>query len=89
MLPIEARELPADLARIDELLSDPELLRPIADHWQREGEARGLLRGGSRPPDDRDGDLRAVDGGQAAGLAGATRPWPRRSRIRSTCAASV
>jgi hypothetical protein len=34
LLPVEARELPEDLARIDELLRDSELLRPIAAHWQ-------------------------------------------------------
>jgi transposase, IS5 family len=41
LLPVEARELPDDLAKIDELLSDPELLRPIAEHWQRELEQTG------------------------------------------------
>ena len=48
LLPVEARELPEDLARIDELLSDPELLRPIAAHWQREVErtGRAVLTGG-------------------------------------------
>jgi IS5 family transposase len=41
MLPIEARQLPEDLARLDELLQDHELLRPIAEHWRREAEAQG------------------------------------------------
>jgi transposase, IS5 family len=41
LLPVEARELPDDLARIDELLSDPGLLRPIAAHWRREVERTG------------------------------------------------
>ena len=41
LLPVEARELPDDLARIDELLSDPELLRPIVGQWQREVERTG------------------------------------------------
>ncbi|HYN52861.1 MAG TPA: transposase, partial [Thermoleophilaceae bacterium] len=41
LLPVEARELPEDLAQIDELLGDPELLRPIAAHWQREVEQTG------------------------------------------------
>jgi len=41
LLPVEARELPDDLARIDELLSDAELLRPIAAHWRREVERTG------------------------------------------------
>lgn len=41
LLPVEARELPDDLARVDELLGDPGLLRPIAAHWRREAERRG------------------------------------------------
>src|ERR671915_234199 len=41
LLPVEARELPEDLARIDELLGDPELLRPIAARWRREVEETG------------------------------------------------
>jgi IS5 family transposase len=41
VLPTEVRELPRDLGRLDELLSDPELLRPIAAHRQREAEERG------------------------------------------------
>ena len=41
VLPAEVRELPEDLAPIDELLSDPELLRPIAEHWWREAERDG------------------------------------------------
>jgi IS5 family transposase len=35
-LPIEVRELPADLAALDRLLSDPGLLVPIVEHWRRE-----------------------------------------------------
>jgi transposase, IS5 family len=35
-LPIEVRELPADLAALDCLLSDPGLLVPIVERWQRE-----------------------------------------------------
>jgi hypothetical protein len=35
LLPIEARELPEDLAGIDELLRDAGLLRPIAERWER------------------------------------------------------
>jgi hypothetical protein len=34
--PKEVRVLPDDLARLDELLSDPELLVPIAIRWKRE-----------------------------------------------------
>jgi transposase, IS5 family len=36
LLPEEVRVLPDDLARLDELLSDPELLVPIAVRWERE-----------------------------------------------------
>ncbi len=35
-LPVEVRELPADLAALDRLLGDPGLLAPIVAHWQRE-----------------------------------------------------
>lgn len=38
VLPSEVRELPDDLARIDELLSDPALLEPIAAHGRQEGQ---------------------------------------------------
>ena len=41
LLPVEACRLPEDLARIDELLGDPALLRPIAAHWRREVERTG------------------------------------------------
>jgi transposase, IS5 family len=41
LLPVEARELPEDLARIDELLSDAELLGPIAARWRLEVERTG------------------------------------------------
>ena len=36
LLPEEVRVLPGDLARLDELLFDPELLVPIAIRWERE-----------------------------------------------------
>src|SRR3954449_11530475 len=40
-LPIEVRELPEDLARLDELLGDSALLEPIADSWERSARERG------------------------------------------------
>lgn len=40
-LPIEVRELPADLARLDDLLSDPGLLAPIAERWGVAARDRG------------------------------------------------
>lgn len=41
VLPIEVKELPEDLAKLDELLADPELLRPIAERWRREAIETG------------------------------------------------
>jgi IS5 family transposase len=41
VLPIEARQIPADLAAIDRLLDDPTVLAPMAALWQREAERRG------------------------------------------------
>jgi transposase, IS5 family len=50
VLPLEVRELPEDLAGLDELLRDRELLRPIERHWQREAEASGRsAKGHGRP----------------------------------------
>jgi hypothetical protein len=50
VLPTEVRELPEDLARLDEILSDPELLRPVEAHLQREAEERGRsAKGHGRP----------------------------------------
>jgi transposase, IS5 family len=41
-LPIEVRELPADLAALDGLLSDPELLEAFVACWQREALVSGV-----------------------------------------------
>jgi hypothetical protein len=49
-LPIEVRELPDDLAALDRLLSDPELLAPIVERFRREvSEARRLVLSEGRP----------------------------------------
>jgi IS5 family transposase len=40
-LPIEVRELPADLARLDALLCEPALLAPIAERWEAAARDRG------------------------------------------------
>jgi transposase, IS5 family len=42
-LPIEVRELPEDLAALDRVLSDPELLRPFLERWRREVIETGRL----------------------------------------------
>lgn len=41
LLPLEVKELPADLAALDELLSDPRLLAPIAQAWEQTARERG------------------------------------------------
>ena len=41
VLPIEARELPDDLARLDRVLSDPALLGPVEAAWKRSTRDRG------------------------------------------------
>jgi transposase, IS5 family len=40
-LPIEVRELPVDLAALDVVLSDPEVLWPVVACWRREFEQTG------------------------------------------------
>jgi IS5 family transposase len=50
LLPVDARQRRGDLARLDELLRDRELLRPIERHPQREAEASGRwAKGHGRP----------------------------------------
>jgi IS5 family transposase len=40
-LPLEVRELPGDLARLDLLLDDPGLMWPLVERWQQEFAATG------------------------------------------------
>lgn len=42
-LPVEVKELPEDLAALDVLLADPELLWPLVERWQREFRETGRL----------------------------------------------
>src|SRR2546429_4875359 len=42
-LPIEVKELPEDLAGLDALLSDPELLWPLVECWRQEFRETGRL----------------------------------------------
>ncbi len=60
-LPIEVKELPEDLAALDVLLADHELLWPLVERWRREfrDRAAGVDRG---TPDDPAGDVCQVDG---------------------------
>ncbi len=41
VLPVEARELPEDLARLDRVLSDSALLGPVERAWDRSARGRG------------------------------------------------
>jgi hypothetical protein len=65
ILPVEARELPEDLAGLDGLLADRALLAPIEARWRLEAEAAGAFGGFAWSADDLDAELCAVDGGQA------------------------
>jgi IS5 family transposase len=49
LLPAEVKALPGDLARLDELLSDPRLLAPIAGRWERLLAEAGSSSGRGRP----------------------------------------
>jgi hypothetical protein len=40
-LPLEVKELPEDLAALDVLLADPEMLWPLVERWQREFRETG------------------------------------------------
>jgi IS5 family transposase len=42
-LPMEVRQLPADLAALDVLLSDPVVLWPLVERWRREFQETGRL----------------------------------------------
>ena len=41
LLPLEVKQLPADLAALDELLGDPGLFAPIAERWEQDARERG------------------------------------------------
>ena len=41
LLPVEVRELPAELAMLDRLLADPRLLAPIEQAWARTARDHG------------------------------------------------
>ena len=50
VLPVEVRELPEDLAKLDQLLGDPALLAPIAERWcQQDAESGGQATTNGRP----------------------------------------
>ena len=88
LLPIEAKELPDDLAQIDELLRDPELLGPIVERWRAEAiETRRAVLSDGRPTIAMETYVRLMVAKQRCGWGYET--LAGRSRTRSTCAASA
>ena len=65
-LPMEVRELPEDLAALDGLVVRSGLLAPFSAALAARGARVGGVGGRSWASDDRDRDLRAADGPQAA-----------------------
>jgi transposase, IS5 family len=49
VLPVDVRELPADLAALDVLLREPGLLAPVAARWELEAAAGRASVGHGRP----------------------------------------
>ena len=94
ILPGEVRVLPDDLAQLDELLTDPALLAPIAQRWERLTVEAGSVPGRGRPtiPMDTYVRLMILGGGGRARLTRELiqkarrekRFRPRAARIDST-----
>jgi IS5 family transposase len=88
ILPQEARALPEDLARLDEVLADPALLAPIEAHWRREGEAAGRsTTGHGRPTVSMQSYVRLMVVKHRTGWG--YRRWCARCRTRCICGASA
>jgi hypothetical protein len=87
-LPIDVKELPADLAALDVLLADRELLWPIVERFRREvvEDRRAVLTDG-RPTIAMETYIRMMVLSGATG--GGTGRWSRRCRTRSICAGSA
>jgi transposase, IS5 family len=81
LLPVEVRQLPADLAVLDRLLADPWLLVPIEQAWEHSARRHG------RPTIPMASFVRLMVIKQRTGWG--TRPWFGRCRTRCTCAGSV
>jgi transposase, IS5 family len=81
LLPVEVRELPAELAVLDRLLADPRLLTPITQAWAQTARDHG------RPTIPMGSFVRLMVIKQRTGWA--TRRWCGRCRTRCTCAGSA
>jgi hypothetical protein len=88
VLPVEVRGLPADLAALDVLLSDQELLWPLVERWRWEFAQTGrqVLTEG-RPTIALETFVRLMVLKQATG--GVAGRWWRRCRTRFICADSA
>jgi hypothetical protein len=81
LLPVEVRELPAELAMLDQLLADPRLLTPIQQAWEQTARDHG------RPTIPMASFVRLMVIKQRTGWG--TRRWCGRCRTRCTCAGSA
>jgi transposase, IS5 family len=81
LVPVEVRELPAELAMLDRLLADPRLLTPIEQAWEQTARDHG------RPTIPMGSFVRLMVIKQRTG--GGTRRWCGRCRTRYTCAGSA
>ena len=87
-LPVEVKELPADLAELDGVLGDPELMMVLLERWRQEvvDTGRAVLSDG-RPTIAMETYVRLMV--LKAGIGGGTGCWWRRCRTRSICAGSA
>jgi hypothetical protein len=81
LLPVEVRELPAELAVLDRLLADPRLLAPIEQAWAPTARRHG------RPTIPMGSVVRLMAVKQRTGWA--TRRWWGRCRTRCACAGAA
>ncbi len=80
-LPVEVRELPADLAALERLLADPALLAPVEAAWD------AAARGFGRPTIAIERLLRLMVIKQRSGWG--YKRWSGRSRTRCICGGSA
>ena len=81
LLPVEVRELPAELAMLDRLLADPRLLTPITQAWEQTARDHG------RPTIPMGSLVRLMVIKQRTGWG--TRRWSGRCRTRCSCVGSA
>jgi transposase, IS5 family len=83
-LPVEVRELPADLAQLDRVLGDPELMMVLVERWRQEvvETGRSVLTDG-RPTIAMETYIRLMV--LKSRYRWGTGPWSRRCRTRSIC----